>query len=54
MPGIPVSDPCAVIQRWLGPMDAAGVATQILPPHHPPYLPDEAECVRALHLLNTS
>ena len=33
-------------------MDAAGVATQILSPHHPPYLPDEAECVQALHLLN--
>ena len=33
-------------------MDAAGVETQILSPHRPPYLPDEAECVRAMHLLN--
>ena len=26
--------------------------TQILSPHRQPYLPDEAECVQALHLLN--
>ena len=26
--------------------------TQVLSPHRPPYLPDETECVQALHLLN--
>ena len=26
-------------------MDAAGVGRQVLSPHRPPYLPDEAECV---------
>ena len=48
----PVSDSQADIQGRLELMDAAGVETQILSPHHPPYLPDEAECVQALHLLN--
>jgi 6-methylsalicylate decarboxylase len=48
----PVSDSPADIQGRLELMDAAGVATQILSPHRPPYLPDEAECVQALHLLN--
>jgi aminocarboxymuconate-semialdehyde decarboxylase len=33
-------------------MDAAGVEKQVLSPHWPPYLPDEAECVRAVQLLN--
>jgi len=48
----PVSDSPADIQGRLELMDAAGVGTQILSPHRPPYLPDEAECVQALHLLN--
>jgi 6-methylsalicylate decarboxylase len=48
----PVSDSAADIQGRLELMDAAGVETQILSPHRQPYLPDEAECVRALHLLN--
>ena len=33
-------------------MDAAGVEKQVLSPHRPPYLPDEAEGVQAMHLLN--
>jgi predicted TIM-barrel fold metal-dependent hydrolase len=48
----PVSDTPADIQGRLELMDAAGVETQILSPHRPPYLPNEAECTRALHLLN--
>jgi hypothetical protein len=43
----PVSVSQADIQGRLELMDAAGVAMQILSPHRPPYLPDEAECVRA-------
>ena len=48
----PVSDSAADIQGRLELMDAAGVETQILSPHRQPYLPDEAQCVHALHLLN--
>jgi 6-methylsalicylate decarboxylase len=48
----PVSDSSADIQGRLELMEAAGVQTQILSPHRPPYLPDEATCVQALHLLN--
>ena len=48
----PVSDSATDIQGRLELMDAAGVETQILSPHRQPYLPDEAECVRGLHLLN--
>src|SRR5579872_1110916 len=33
-------------------MDAAGVGKQVLSPHWPPYLPDEAEGVHAIKLLN--
>ena len=33
-------------------MDEAGVERQVLSPNHPPYLPDEAECVQAVHMLN--
>ena len=29
-------------------MDDAGVEKQVLSPNHPPYLPDEAECVQAV------
>jgi len=50
----PVSDSAADIQGRLELMDAAGVEKQILSPHRQPYLPDEAECVQALHLLNDS
>src|ERR1700751_5777635 len=35
--------------RW---MDEAGVGKQVLSPNHPPYLPDEAECVTAVKMLN--
>jgi predicted TIM-barrel fold metal-dependent hydrolase len=48
----PVSDSATDIQGRLELMDAAGVEIQILSPHRQPYLPDEAECVQALHLLN--
>ena len=48
----PVSDSAADIQGRLELMDATGVETQILSPHRQPCLPDEAECVQALHLLN--
>jgi predicted TIM-barrel fold metal-dependent hydrolase len=33
-------------------MDAAGVGKQVLSPHWPPYLPDQAEGVHAIELLN--
>ena len=42
----PVSDSSADIQGRLELMDAAGVETQILSPHRPPYLPDEASACR--------
>ena len=48
----PVSDSATDIQGRLELMDAAGVEKQILSPHRQPYLPDEGECVQALHLLN--
>ena len=48
----PVSDSAADIQGRLELMDAAGVERQILSPHRQPYLPDEAEGVEAMHLLN--
>jgi predicted TIM-barrel fold metal-dependent hydrolase len=48
----PVSDSATDIVGRLELMDAAGVEKQVLSPHRPPYLPDEKECVQALHLLN--
>ena len=48
----PVSDSATDIVGRLELMDAAGVERQVLSPHRPPYLPDEAEGVRAIHLLN--
>jgi 6-methylsalicylate decarboxylase len=48
----PVSDSATDIVGRLELMDAAGVEKQVLSPHRPPYLPDERECVQALHLLN--
>jgi 6-methylsalicylate decarboxylase len=48
----PVPDSATDIRGLLELMDAAGVEKQILSPHRQPYLPDEAECVKALHLLN--
>src|SRR5580765_8999015 len=48
----PVSDSIGDIQGRLELMDAAGVEKQVLSPHRPPYLPDEKECVQALHYLN--
>ena len=33
-------------------MEDAGVGRQVLSPNHPPYLPDEAECVTAVKMLN--
>lgn len=48
----PVSDSIDDITGRLELMDAAGVEKQVLSPHRPPYLPDEAEGVRAVQLLN--
>jgi 6-methylsalicylate decarboxylase len=48
----PVSDSIDDIKGRLALMDMAGVEKQVLSPHRPPYLRDEAECVKALHLLN--
>ncbi|HUB13700.1 MAG TPA: amidohydrolase family protein [Acetobacteraceae bacterium] len=48
----PVSDSPEDIRGRLELMDAAGVERQILSPHRQPYLPDEAEGVAAIHLLN--
>ena len=48
----PVSDFPEDISGRFELMDAAGVEKQVLSPHWPPYLPDEAECVRALRMLN--
>jgi predicted TIM-barrel fold metal-dependent hydrolase len=47
-----VSDAPEDIGRRLELMDQAGVEKQILSPHRPPYLPDEAEGVTAARLLN--
>ena len=33
-------------------MEEAGVGRQVLSPNHPPYLPDEEECVTAVRMLN--
>ncbi len=33
-------------------MEDAGVGRQVLSPNHPPYLPDEVECVTAVEMLN--
>jgi predicted TIM-barrel fold metal-dependent hydrolase len=48
----PVSDSADDIQGRFELMDAAGVEKQVLSPNHPPYLPDEAECVTAVRMLN--
>lgn len=48
----PVSDSEQDIRGRIEWMDQAGVEKQILSPHRPPYLPDEAECVKAVSMLN--
>jgi 6-methylsalicylate decarboxylase len=48
----PVSDSADDIQGRFELMVAAGVEKQVLSPNHPPYLPDEAEGVRAVQMLN--
>ena len=48
----PVSDSIDDIKGRLELMDEAGVEKQVLSPHRPPYLPDEAEGVQAIRLLN--
>lgn len=48
----PFSDSPEDIQGRFELMDQAGVEKQILSPHLAPYLPDEAECVKAVTLLN--
>jgi 6-methylsalicylate decarboxylase len=48
----PVSDSTIDAGGRLKLMDAAGVEKQVLSPHRPPYLPEEAEGVKAIRLLN--
>ena len=48
----PVSVSAEDIQGRLELMDSAGVEKQVLSPNHPPYLPDERECVKAIQMLN--
>ncbi|HEX4617611.1 MAG TPA: amidohydrolase family protein, partial [Stellaceae bacterium] len=48
----PFSDSPEDIEGRFKLMDEAGVEKQVLSPNHPPYLPDEAECVRAVQMLN--
>ena len=48
----PVSDSATDISGRFELMDEAGVEKQVLSPNHPPYLPDEAECVTAVKMLN--
>ena len=42
----PFSDSPEDIENRFKLMDEAGVEKQVLSPNHPPYLPDEAECVK--------
>jgi predicted TIM-barrel fold metal-dependent hydrolase len=48
----PFSDSPEDIENRFKLMDEAGVERQVLSPNHPPYLPDEAEGVKAVQLLN--
>ncbi len=48
----PFSDSPEDIEGRFRLMDEAGVGKQVLSPNHPPYLPDEAECVTAVKMLN--
>jgi len=48
----PFSDSAEDIEGRFRLMDEAGVGKQVLSPNHPPYLPDEAECVTAVKMLN--
>src|SRR3979409_813827 len=48
----PFSDTPEDIENRFKLMDEAGVERQVLSPNHPPYLPDEAEGVKAIQLLN--
>jgi hypothetical protein len=48
----PFSDSAENIAGRLALMDEVGVEKQVLSPNHPPYLPNEAECVKAIQMLN--
>src|SRR5260370_240324 len=48
----PFSDSPEDIEGRFKLMDEAGVEKQVLSPNHPPYLPDEAERVKAVQMLN--
>jgi 6-methylsalicylate decarboxylase len=48
----PFSDTQEDIEARFRLMEDAGVGRQVLSPNHPPYLPDEAECVTAVKMLN--
>ena len=48
----PFSDTAEDIEGRFRLMEDAGVGRQVLSPNHPPYLPDENECVTAVKMLN--
>ena len=48
----PFSDTAEDIEGRFRLMEDAGVGRQVLSPNHPPYLPDETECVTAVKMLN--
>jgi 6-methylsalicylate decarboxylase len=48
----PFSDSPEDIEGRFQMMEDAGVGRQVLSPNHPPYLPDEQECVTAVKMLN--
>ena len=48
----PFSDTQEDIEARFRLMEDAGVGRQVLSPNHPPYLPDETECVTAVKMLN--
>src|ERR1700720_2638748 len=48
----PFSDTQEDIEARFRLMEDAGVGRQVLSPNHPPYLPNEAECVTAVKMLN--
>src|SRR2546430_5540088 len=48
----PFSDSPEDVEGRFRLMDEAGVEKQVLSPNHPPYLPNEVECVTAVKMLN--
>ena len=48
----PFSDSPEDVEGRFRLMEEAGVGRQVLSPNHPPYLPDETECVTEFKMLN--